>query len=643
MSYSARDIEVLPPLEAVRRRPSMYVGSTGPQGIMQLFVEVAQNAIDEVLAGHATQVDVVIDGSRCTITDNGRGIPVDLHPQLGRPALELVVTELHAGGKFLGRAYAAPGGLHGVGLSCVNALSETLFVEVLRDGHRYRLDCARGKHQPIHDLGPATGTGTTVSYQPDPQIFVDSTTLDTQWVATWLEEQAFLGAGCTLSLQAQGEKRQWKEDGGLPAFVRHLSRELPPIHAAPIYLQGQYEGISVEAALQWTTNYGEEVRSFVNRVRTPLGGTHAEGLGSALSRVLHREASRLGLLQSDEELSAADLREGLVGVLSIRMLEPEFEGQTKSLLSSSTATTAVESVIIQAFSAFIAAEPETARAIVGKALEAGRARRAARRANERARYRSLEGVISKEVYRQQFGIRSRNWHQSARWLTDSALLGSHAAMCAVAPDAQVLDVCCGSGVVGASFRGKVGKITGLDLTPEMVRLASERLDEVIQGDVYAIPFPEARFDLVVNREVLHLLPEPQRPVAEIFRVLKPGGQFIVGQMMPYSDADAAWFFRVVKKKQPLFFNNLMEDDMMRLLEGAGFTNITTTEYLQWEDIEVWINTWETPNHLRHEIRDLYHHAPAEARAVHPFRIEPDGRILDQWRWVVFSAFKPVTP
>jgi DNA gyrase subunit B len=194
--------------------------------------------------------------------------------------------------------------------------------------------------------------------------------------------------------------------------------------------------------------------------------------------------------------------------------------------------------------------------------------------------------------------------------------------------------------VGASFRGKVGKITGLDLTPQMVKLASERLDEVVQGDVYAIPFPEASFELVVNREVLHLLPEPERPVAQVLRVLKPGGQFIVGQLVPYGAEDAAWFFRVVKKKQPLFFNNLMEADMIRLLQDAGFKNIRTAEYFQWEDIDLWIDTWETPNQQRHEIRDLYHHAPQEARAIHPFKISPEGRILDQWRWVVFSARKP---
>jgi DNA gyrase subunit B len=195
-------------------------------------------------------------------------------------------------------------------------------------------------------------------------------------------------------------------------------------------------------------------------------------------------------------------------------------------------------------------------------------------------------------------------------------------------------------VVGASFKGKVGHITGLDLTPEMAALARTRLDDVVLADVYDIPFPEGRFDLVTNREVLHLFPHPERPVSEVFRVLKPGGQFIVGQLVPYSAVDAPWFFRVLKKKQPLFYNNFLDRDMVRLLEAAGFVDIHYTEVLQWEDIDTWIDTWETPPMMRHQIRDLYHHAPAEVRAVHPFEIREDGVIWDCWRWCVFSAKKP---
>lgn len=643
MRYTAQSIEVLPPLEAVRRRPAMYIGSSGPAGVHQLVVELVQNAIDEALVGACDTIRVRLDAEEIVVEDNGRGIPIDPLPD-GRSAIEVVLTELHAGGKFRPGAYEATGGLHGVGLSCVNALSASLQADVfLGEAGHWQIGCARGQIvAPLQKVGPADRTGTRIRFQPDPQIFAEGIAADPEFFVRYLQEQAFLQPNLKTSLEIAGQPvQEWSSTEGLPGFVRFLSQDAPLVHPAPLVLSAAEGGLQVDAVLQWTTGYGEQLRSFVNRVRTPQGGAHLDGLAAALTRSLHQQALTLKMIEPDESwLLGSDLREGLVGVLAIRMAEPEFEGQTKLLLTSPV-TAQVTALLTRALHQAFAADPELARRIVGKTLEASRARLAARRAGERARYRSLEGVVSKEVYRQQFGIRSKNWHQSARWLTDSGLLGSHAEACAVSPDAEVLDVCCGSGVVGASFRGRVKKITGLDLTPQMVALARERLDEVVQGDVYAIPFEANRFDLVTNREVLHLLPEPHRPVAEVFRVLKPGGQFIVGQMVPYGAADSAWFFRIVKKKQPLFFNNLMEEDMLRLLGNAGFENITTREYLQWEDIDLWIDTWETPNQLRHEIRDLYHHAPAEARAIHPFRISPEGKILDQWRWVIFSAFKPI--
>ena len=215
-------------------------------------------------------------------------------------------------------------------------------------------------------------------------------------------------------------------------------------------------------------------------------------------------------------------------------------------------------------------------------------------------------------------------------------------MCEVAPDAKVLDVCCGSGVVGASFKGRVGHIEGLDLTPEMVALAETRLDHVTKGDVYDIPFEDGTFDLVCNREVLHLFPDPHRPVSEVFRVLKPGGQFIFGQLMPYGAVDAPWMFRILKKKQPLFFQLFLDEDLFRLLGDAGFERITTRELVVWEDIDRWIETHETPGLNRHEIRRLYRDAPAAVRRVHPFKLDERGHIMDAWRWVVFSGWKPVT-
>ncbi len=646
MSYGASQIDVLPGLQAIRRRPSMYIGSTGPAGVMQLLVELVQNAIDEALAGAASRIRVTL-GEAIVVEDDGRGIPTEPHPQHGgRSALELVLCEVHAGGKFRAGAYQAAGGLHGVGLSAVNALSEQLQIEVRRGGRATRMACVRGNVVvPPTDVGLAEGTGTAIAFVPDPMIFTEGATLDAAAVARHLHEQAFLHAGLELELEHDdGREEHFESRDGLAGFARWVATtsgsalgvEAAPVHAAPIVLRGEEDGITVEAALLWTTGFGEVVRSFVNRVPTPKGGAHVDGLGAALLRSL-----RAHVRDDDADLLGSDLREGLVSILTVRMREPEFEGQTKILLTSPVESV-VERIVARALGEALAADPESTRRIVGRIVESGRARLAARRAGERARYRTLDSVVSKELYKQQFGIRSKNWHDSCRWLTDGGLLGQHAAACAVGPEAEVLDICCGSGVVGNSFRGRVGKITGLDLTPEMIALARTRLDEVVQGDVYDIPFPEGRFDLVCNREVLHLLPDPDRPVSEVFRVLKPGGQFIVGQLVPFGTADAAWFFRVIKKKQPLFFNHLLDVDMHDMLARNGFVDITMTEYTHEEDIETWITTHETPNEMRHEIRDLYHHAPAEVRAVHPFRIDSDGRIWDTWRWVVFSCFKPST-
>ncbi len=646
MSYGASSIEVLPGLQAIRRRPSMYIGSTGPAGVMQLLVELVQNAVDEALAGAASHIRVTL-GDAIVVQDDGRGIPTEPHPAHGgRSALELVLCEVHAGGKFRSGAYLAAGGLHGVGLSAVNALSEQLQIEVRRGGRATRMACVRGNVVvPPTDVGLADGTGTAIAFVPDPMIFTEGASLDASAVARHLHEQAFLHAGLELELEHDdGREEHFESRDGLAGFARWVATtsgsalgvEAAPVHAAPIVLRGEEDGITVEAALLWTTGFGEVVRSFVNRVPTPKGGAHVDGLGAALLRSL-----RAHVRDDDADLLGSDLREGLVAILTVRMREPEFEGQTKILLTSPVEAV-VERIVARALGEALAADPDSTRRIVGRIVESGRARLAARRAGERARYRTLDSVVSKELYKQQFGIRSKNWHDSCRWLTDGGLLGQHAAACAVGPEAEVLDICCGSGVVGNSFRGKVGKITGLDLTPEMIALARTRLDEVVQGDVYDIPFPEGRFDLVCNREVLHLLPDPDRPVSEVFRVLKPGGQFIVGQLVPFGTADAAWFFRVIKKKQPLFFNHLLDVDMHDMLARNGFVDITMTEYTHEEDIETWITTHETPNEMRHEIRDLYHHAPAEVRAVHPFRIDSDGRIWDTWRWVVFSCFKPST-
>ncbi|MEN9787005.1 MAG: hypothetical protein RLZZ299_2269, partial [Pseudomonadota bacterium] len=576
-SYVARDIAVLRGLEAVRRRPAMYIGSTGPDGVLHLLREVVHNAIDEALAGHASTITVTrhADGS-WEVEDDGRGIPVDPHPLTGRPALELVLTTLHAGGKFSAGAYQAPGGLHGVGLACVNALSGHLEVHVTRDGHVHRVVCARGEIvEPCAIVGDAAGHGTRVRFLPDAGILGD-TPPDLERVRALLRAQAFLVPGLALRVSdaAAGTTETFQDARGVAGFVDWLDRDRVHVHPEPVGVEGTLGGVAVQAALRWTRGWSEDLHAFVNGIPTPQGGPHLEGLKRAVLRALEPHAAPLLDAAAGEQLAALDVREGLTAVLSIRMAEPAFDGQAKAALASAEAGPAVEGVVLAGLDAALRARPELAAAVLGRALEAARARNASRRASERARYRRMDLSFSREVYREQFGIRSKNWHQSARWITDSALLGLHADACRVAPDARVLDVCCGSGVVGASFRGRVGHITGLDLTPEMVALARTRLDEVVQGDVYAIPFPEGSYDLVVNREVLHLLPYPERPVAEVFRVLRPGGQFIVGQLVPYGAADAPWFFRVVKKKQPLFYNNLTAEDMRRLLEDAGFVDVT---------------------------------------------------------------------
>ena len=639
--YDEGSIVVLEGLQAVRMRPAMYVGSTGAEGVMQLVVEVLQNALDEALVGHATRIDASVDDQGAwVIADNGRGIPLGNHEASGRPVAEVVVTELHAGGKFREGAYRRAGGLHGVGLTCVNALSSHFELEVRREGAHWGGAWARGQRsKPFARVGDAPDRGTTVRFTPDPSIF-GVAQADFGEVEAWLRAQSWLTSGLTCCLTRGSTSVRFSSDEGLVGFARWLAEGEEWVHAAPIAVVHQEGAVEVEAALLWTRAFADDVQCFVNHVHTPLGGAHTDGLRAAVGHALTRYAREARLIEQNEPLQGSDTMEGLVAVLSVRMRDPHFEGQTKTRLLDPVAGAAVEAAVGAALTAWMREHPAESAAIVGRAIEAGRARLASRRASERARYERVEHLVDKEIYRQQFGIRSKNWHTSADWITNAGLLGLHGGASRLGPESVILDVCCGSGVVGNSFRGKVGKIIGLDLTPEMVALSRTRLDEVVQGDVYDIPFPNASFDGVCNREVLHLLPQPERPLAEIFRVIKPGGQFVVGQWVPYSAIDGPWMFQVVKKKQPLFVNNLYDEDMRSLIAGAGFVGLTTTEFSQWEDIDNWIDTWETPQLHRHQIRDLYHQCPAEVRAVHPFEISASGAIRDCWRWVIYSAFKP---
>ncbi len=642
-TYDAAAIEVLAGLEAVRRRPAMYVGSTGPDGLHHLVYEVVENSIDESLAGHCSniQVELHTDGS-CAVTDDGRGIPVAVHPTLGRPACELVMTTLHAGSKFGGSAYAVSGGLHGVGVSCVNALSTWTRLDVDRDGRHHHQAFAQGRVvADVADTGPSERTGTRVHFLPDPTIF--ESTLDAGVLAPRLQELAFLHPGITIVLddQRSGERSEWRYETGIAGYVLHLNQGRTVLHDEPIHFEGVEDSVQVEVALQWTSAYTEQLTGYVNSIHTAQGGAHISGLQAALTWAVNRYAEDKRLLSRDagEDITGYDIREGLTAVLSLRMPEPEFEGQTKSLLSSRV-THQVEAVVAKGLLDFLQDHREIALRIVGKALEASRARLAARRASERANYRVIDPKVSEEIYTEQFGIRSKDWHKSCTWLTDQSLLEAHAAMADVPADAVLLDVCCGSGVVGNSFRSKVSRIVGLDLTPEMIAKAKTRLDEVHRGNVYEIPFDANTFDMVCTREVLHLLPKWEKPLGQIHRVLKPGGQFVVGQILPYGDADAAWMYRIFKKKQPLFFNNPTVDDYFAMLDRCGFVDVKMSEVHVWESIDLWIDTHETTSLHRHEIRQLYYNAPEEVRRIHPFEVTPDGKIRDQWRWCIFSARKP---
>ena len=413
-TYDASASTVLEGLEPVRRRPSMYIGSTGPVGVYNMVVEVVQNAVDEAMAGHCSVIDVVLhDDGLIEVRDDGRGIPVDALPS-GRPAAEVVLTTLHAGGKFGTGAYHAAGGLHGVGVSCVNALSERLDLEIARDGGRWSATFSRGSvTSPLTRAGGTDSRGTRVIFRPDPVIF-GSAVVPESALAGWLHAQAFLNDGLTVRYdnRVAGVFESWSYATGVAGFVSWLNREREVVHTPPAHLRGERRGVRVDVALQWTHGYAEDVQAWVNGVHTPQGGTHVEGLRAAITRVVNGYATNARLLDGAESIAGYDLREGLTAVVSIRMAEPEFEGQTKAVLTSSAAMSVVDEVVGEALAGWLDHHPAEAAAIVGRALEASRARAAARRASERARYQRVDFGFSRDVYRQQFGIRSANWHAS---------------------------------------------------------------------------------------------------------------------------------------------------------------------------------------------------------------------------------------
>ena len=394
--YNASEIQVLEGLEAVRKRPGMYIGSTSASGLHHLVYEIVDNAIDEALAGYCTDITVTINpGDTITVTDNGRGIPVDIQAQTGRPALEVVFTVLHAGGKFGGGGYKVSGGLHGVGASVVNALSEWLTVQVHKDGKIYEMGFSRGNiTQEMKVVGETDHTGTTVTFKPDGEMF-DTLEYDYETLHTRMREQAFLNAGLRITItDARPGKEQsetMRYEGGIREFVTFINRNKTPLHEEVIYLSGAKGDSTAEIAMQYNDGYNETLVSFANDIHTPEGGMHETGFKAALTRVLNAYGMKYGLIKEGDKVSGEDVREGITAVISVKLTEAQFEGQTKAKLGNAHIRTLVDGIVNDQLAVYLEEHPVVARTILDKAMTANRAREAARKARESIRRKTVLG------------------------------------------------------------------------------------------------------------------------------------------------------------------------------------------------------------------------------------------------------------
>ena len=388
--YDASQIQVLEGLEAVRKRPGMYIGSTSSSGLHHLVYEIVDNSIDEALAGYCTNIDVVVEeGNVIRVADNGRGIPVDIQEQTGKSALEVVFTVLHAGGKFGGGGYKVSGGLHGVGASVVNALSEWLEVQVHKDGKIYQMRFSRGNIlEEIHVVGTTDRTGTTVRFKPDPEMF-DDTVYDYEILHTRMREQAFLNAGLAISITDERagmeQSDSMRYEGGIREYVTYLNKHKTPMHGDVIYLSGRKGDAVAEIALQYNDGYSETLVSFANDIHTPEGGMHETGIKTALTRVLNAYGAKTNVIKGDDKVSGEDVREGITAVISVKLPEAQFEGQTKQKLGNAYIRTLVDGIVNDQLSVYLEEHPAVGRIILDKAMMANRAREAARRAKESVR------------------------------------------------------------------------------------------------------------------------------------------------------------------------------------------------------------------------------------------------------------------
>lgn len=392
-TYDADKIQVLEGLEAIRKRPGMYIGSTDTYGLHHLVYEIVDNSIDEAMAGYCKNITLSLEeGSIVTVTDDGRGIPVGIHKKYNRPALELVMTKLHSGGKFDNKAYKVSGGLHGVGLGVVNALSEFVEVEVFQNGKIYYQKYERGK--PVTDLkviGDCNETGTTIRFKPDSQIF-ENIEFDFNTIVTRLRELAFLNKGLRILAEdlRTGEQQVFKYDGGIVEFVQFLNKNRKVLHEQPIYISGRCNDVDIEIAMQWTDGYNESIHTFANNINTVEGGTHLIGFKNALTRTINDYARNNGYLKEGSEgLTGEDVREGLTAIISVKLRDPQFEGQTKTKLGNSIVRTAIESLLSEKLMEFLEENPKISKVCVEKAILAAEAREAARKARELTRRKGL--------------------------------------------------------------------------------------------------------------------------------------------------------------------------------------------------------------------------------------------------------------
>lgn len=399
-SYDENQIQVLEGLEAVRKRPGMYIGSTSGRGLHHLVWEIVDNSIDEALAGYCNEIEVIIEeDNSITVTDNGRGIPVGIHEKMGRPAVEVIMTVLHAGGKFGGGGYKVSGGLHGVGASVVNALSTELEVHVHRDGNIYYQKFEKGV--PSFDLkviGETDKTGTIIHFTPDTEIFTETTEYEYDILANRIRELAFLNRGIQISIEdkrGEGKRKDYHYEGGIKSYVEHLNRSKEVIHEEPIYIEGEKDEITIEIALQYNDGFASNLYSFANNIHTHEGGTHESGFKTALTRVINDYARKNHVFkESDANLSGEDVREGLTAIISIKHPDPQFEGQTKTKLGNSEARTITDSLFSEHLETFLLENPVVARKVVEKGLMAARARMAAKKARELTRRKSALEISS---------------------------------------------------------------------------------------------------------------------------------------------------------------------------------------------------------------------------------------------------------